>query len=380
MATIAPSRVGDDLATQLFDADGHVIEDVAGIVERLPEPYRTLRREQLNSGQFGLMSSFVFPPLGYLSTMPFLNPAVEARAPQEDGLGPESWEYFLGAVGIVRTVLYPTVGLTAGRIRDLDYAVAACRAYNDWIAETYVHHPSGRFQAAAILPMQVPAAAAAELRRVSEDLGMCAATLPSHGLPLHLGSAEYFPVYEAAQDLGIALSCHGGIHDGFGFDDFNVFAACHALGHPFSLLISLGGMMFNAVFDRFPGLRVAYLEGGSAWALMAAERFSESFKSTRPAYDANVLRLPQGTSVKDYMSQLMQDGRIVLGCEGGEDQLAHAIDYFGCQPFMYSSDFPHEVGVESCRHELDELNELEIDAEAKALIRGGTARAFYRLD
>ena len=37
--------------------------------------------------------------------------------------------------------------------------------------------------------------------------------------------------------------------------------------------------MFNNVFERFPGLRVAYLEGGAAWILLAAERFSKESKT-----------------------------------------------------------------------------------------------------
>ena len=41
----------------------------------------------------------------------------------------------------------------------------------------------------------------------------------------------------------------------------------------------------------------------------------------------------------------------MAGCEGGEHHLATTIDYFGCTPFMYSSDFPHEVNIESCKHE-----------------------------
>ena len=63
-----------------------------------------------------------------------------------------------------------------------------------------------------------------------------------------------------------------------------------------SLLVSLGGMLFNRVFELFPRLRVAFLEGGSAWALMAAERFSESFKAIQPADPDATLQLRKGAS------------------------------------------------------------------------------------
>jgi predicted TIM-barrel fold metal-dependent hydrolase len=366
--------------TGLFDGDGHVTEDPAGIAERLTGAYRDLRTAQLHPKAIASQVGGLFPSLGFLSSMPIVPVAQVNRAdkPQESGDDPASWVYFLEAVGIDRTVLYPTAGLTVGRIRDLGYVVDVTRAYNDWMAETYLRHPSGKFQAAALLPMQVPEAAVAELRRAVTELGFCAAVLPAHGLQNHLGSEVFFPVYAAAQELDVGLACHGGVHDGFGFDDFNVFAAAHALGHPLGLLVSLGGMLFNRVFDQFPRLRVAFLEGGSAWVLMAAERFSESFKAIRPADDSQTLQLRVGSSVGDYMADLMQADRLVLGCEGGEAFLETAIAYFGCAPFMYSSDFPHEVDVDSCKHELAELAELKIDDEAKRRLRGETARIFYQ--
>jgi predicted TIM-barrel fold metal-dependent hydrolase len=198
-------------------------------------------------------------------------------------------------------------------------------------------------------------------------------------MPNHLGSEYYYPVYETAQALDVGIGIHGGGFEGLGFDDLNVYAPANALGHPVSQLIALAGMLFNGVFETFPRLRVAYLEAGAAWILMAGERFSESFKLLQPLEQSRGLHLPKGTSVLDYLRNLMAQGRIVLGAEGGEHHLTTAIDYLGCQPFMYSSDFPHEVGVESCRHELEELSELPIDDEAKRLMRGGTARKFYKL-
>jgi predicted TIM-barrel fold metal-dependent hydrolase len=366
---------------ELLDADGHVLEDERSIAEHLGGTYGEVKRRQVAEGAAASLRGRVFPPLGFVSSMPIDEPAKRNRAerPEERGDTPQSWEYFLEAVGISKTVLYPSVGLAMGRVRDLGYAVALARAYNDWMAETYLRRPSGRFQAAALLPMQVPEAAAAELRRAVDELGFCAAVLPAHGLPNHLGSELYFPVYRQAQELDVALACHGGVHEGFGFDDFNVFAPVHAIGHPLSQMVSLAGMLFNRVFDLFPNLRVAFLEGGAAWILMASERFSESFRAIPPADPSISLQLHHGQRVRDYLVELMQGGRLVLGCEGGEDFLVTAIDHFGCMPFMYSSDFPHEVDVASCRHEVDELDRLAISDADKRLLRGDTARRFYRL-
>ena len=358
--------------TDLFDGDGHVIEDPLAIVQRLPKAFRDIREEQVRKHPafFNL-----FPPLGYLSSMPFVMPS-RPESHQESVTGVTGWLNFLSTVGIAGTVLYPTAGLSIGRVRDLRYAEGICRAYNDWMHEEFLSNPSGRFKGVALLPAQSPAAAAAELNRAVTELGFVAGMLPSHGLPTHLGSFEYDPIYAEADALGVPLSLHGGVHDGYGFDDYHVFAPAHALGHPFSLLISLGGMLFNGTFERFKNLRVAYLEGGSAWILLAAERFAESAGALVPP---DPLCDFGGKKVNAYIKELLQSDRMVIGCEGGEEHLAYAVDYLGCAPFMYSSDYPHEVDIESCRHELEELGELGLSEENTALIRGGTARKFYGL-
>jgi predicted TIM-barrel fold metal-dependent hydrolase len=369
-ATATPSET-EHAATGLLDGDGHLFEDHEGIVRKLSEPYREVyTRESYRK---------LWPPIGFLNAMPFEQAAVPNRKPEEHGRDPESWLYFLDAVGIERTVLYPTMSQTINRCRDLEFAIAVCRAYNDWMAETYLRHPSDKFRGVALIPMQAPQAAADELRRAVNELGFSAGVVQAHGMPAHLGSEFYFPVYEAAQQLDVGITFHGAGFEGLGFDDFNVYAAAHALGHPIGQLIALAGILFNGLYEIFPGLRTGYLEAGAGWILMAGERFNESFKALPPLESPRVLKLAKGTSPLDYMRELMAEGRIVLGCEGGEHHLAAAIDYLGCQPFMYASDFPHEVSVESCLHELDELNQLEIDDDAKRSLRGGTARKFYRL-
>lgn len=358
---------------EIVDADGHVWEDPAGLIQRLPAPWR----HDFEHNPI-VAEHFLFPPLDHFHSMPVKVPVLETRT--DNDVGPAEWLAFLEEVGIAHSVLYPTRALALGRLRDPDFAVAITHAYNEWLAETYGAHPSGRFSGVAVLPMQAPERAVQELRHAYETLGLRAAMVTANGLPRHLGDRSYWPVYEEAERLGCPLSFHGGSHSGLGFDDLNVYAPVHALGHPFSLLIALGGLLFNGVYERFPGLRTAYLEGGSAWVLMALERFAESgkaFGSYETGGDALVL--PEGTGADDLLIELIRNGRIALGCEGGEHDLAYVAERVGRAPFMYSSDFPHEVDAASCAHELKELEELQLSDDDTAAILAGNARAFYGL-
>src|SRR5262249_41670257 len=134
--------------------------------------------------------------------------------------------------------------------------------------------------------------------------------------------------------------------------------------------------------DRFPGLRVAYLEGGPLWFLMALERFSRSYEAGTPINPrGELLHLPEGQTVADYLRSLIEAGRLVVGIEGGESDLAYAIRVAGEGAFMFSSDFPHEVNTQTVKKEIRELRErTEISEPAKRAILRDNAARFYKLD
>ncbi len=354
----------------IIDGDGHVFEDMAAIKKLMPGKFG----EAFASGV--LTDRHLMPPHGAFHAMPVRSYGMEGREPP----GVDGWFEFLQGVPIAHAVLYPTWGLHIGLERDDDFVPVLCRAYNDWVTQTYTSHPSGRFSGIALIPWQNPAEAAKEIRRAKLELGLVAGLAPSHGLTNHLGSSVYYPAYEAAEEVGLPISYHGAWHQGYGFDDLNTFAGAHALGHPFGLLITLAGMVFNGVYDKFPGLRTAYLEGGSAWMLLALERFVESYGAFQPVDHGGMLRLKDGQKIDEYIISLMQAGRIMIGVEGGESQLATVADTADCFPFLYASDFPHEVDVDSCRHEIEEFEEIGLTDEQMSLVLGDNARKFYSLD
>jgi len=362
------------LQVPIIDGDGHVLEDFGAIARFLPPAYRSFAPEG------AISTTGIFPPLDHLHTGNFVGrPDINERLRHHSRV--EDWMRFLEDVGIRQAVLYPTAGLACGKISDPEWACAATAAYNDWLHATYIA-ASPRFKGMALLPMQDPAAAAAELRRAVDKLGMCGGMIPSNGLKSHLGSKEFYPVYEAANELGCTLAVHGGCHDGFGFDDLNVFAAAHALGHPFGIMIGFAGMLFNGVFDAFPNVRFAFLEAGVATFLTLLERCHGSYKAF-PKYNAKgeLPRFLEGKRVADHIVDLTKNGRLFIGCEGDEPSLAYASRVFGSGPFIYSSDFPHEVTTESCKEEIEELLDNEdLSEEARRAILHDNVIACYRLD
>ena len=257
------------LNTRIIDGDGHILEDNPGILEHMEQPYRDIAAKK----------GIIFPPIDHLHD----GRAVETP-PLRDGrekVGPDGWLQFLEDVGIDWTVMYPTQGLGYGKIVSLDYAVAACKAYNDWAYHTYLQRDP-RFNAMGLIPMQDTEEAVKELRRIVTEQGMMGAMMPSNGLPLPLGAKVYWPIYEEADRLGCCLAVHGGCHDRFGLDHMNMYTPVHALGHPWGITLNCANILYNGIFERFPNVRIAFLEGGVAWLLMLLERLHASHENALP--------------------------------------------------------------------------------------------------
>jgi predicted TIM-barrel fold metal-dependent hydrolase len=88
--------------------------------------------------------------------------------------------------------------------------------------------------------------------------------------------------------------------------------------------------------------------------------------------------LKNGEQVADYIQRQIDEGRIYVGVEGDEPDLPYAVKVFGNKPFMFSTDFPHEVNAELCQHEIEEICEnSELSDEDKEAIMYSNANRFY---
>ena len=355
---------------RIIDGDGHIMEDIDAIVAYMPEEYKGK-----SFGDRGARNPF--PPIDHLhsANRHITPPGAFAN------VGPDGWIEFLDEVGVDSTVLYKTGGLGFGKIFSRDWATELARAYNNWVYDTYVSR-GDRFQAMGLLPLQEPAAAVEELRRMVKDLGFVGAMLPSTGAQQpHLGDSKFWPLYEEAEKLGCALGIHGGAHEGLLMDDMSPYAPINALGHPMSQMVAFAGIIFNGVFDKYPGVKIGFMEAGAAWLLTCMERFNGSWAS-HIQYDprGRFLNIRKGEQVSDYICRHIDEDRIFIGVEGDELALPETVRITGNKPYLFSSDYPHEVDADTCKAEINELREnTELSAEDKEAIMYRNAGRFYQL-
>jgi predicted TIM-barrel fold metal-dependent hydrolase len=350
---------------KIIDGDGHVMEDWHELLEYMPEPYRKI----------GRFRGRIFPPLDHLHAG-----TLYRVVPGAFQVGPDGWLEFMDDVGIERAVLYTTEGLAFGKVIDGEFAVDVARAYNNWFSDTYLKK-SSRFHGLGLIPLQEPEEAANELRRSVIELGFCGAVIPSTGFKGHLGGKEYWPVYAEANRLGCCLGVHGGAHENLGMDYLSPFAPVNGLGHPFGLMIAFAGIVFNGILDKFPNIRLGFMEGGVSWLQTCLERFDRSWE-THIQHDGRreCIQLEPGETVSSRIQRHIDAGRLFVGCEGTEPPLGQLIKAVGNKPFVFSSDFPHEVNNDRCKHELREIRENKnLSEDDKQAILWRNAERFYHL-
>ncbi len=338
------------VARKYYDADGHVIDRGRDIYEFIESPLRDVPV----GWHLPSLDRFHTPNNSFLAYP-------ESSFQRADA---DRWLEFLEKADIEWSVLYPSNGLAFGLVIYPEWAVAYAKAYNNWLHERFLR-VSPRLKGAALIPMQDVPSAVIELKRTVNELGFVAAVIPSNGLYTHLSDEKYWPIYEEAEKLDCALSIHGGSYGDLGFNTFTSFPAAKALGMPFPLAIALTGMMADGVLDRFPKLRIGFLEGGSAWVTLVLDRLTREMEYG-------------GLELQKAPDEYFRDGRLFIGCEGNEKALSYVIERIGHESMVFGSDFPHEVTIDNCMEEINEILEREdLDKDHKLAILSDNTRRFY---
>ncbi len=299
----------------LIDADGHVTETSKQVEKYLEEPYRSRSRHYQENA--------LFPRDGADRRLfgRFTESAPDA----------ETWLAALDRGGLDATVLYPTLGLWVSFLKDKAWAVAVCRAYNTFLSEEFAK-ASGRLKGVGILPVQDPAAAVVELRRCAEELGFAAVMLHADGQHL-LGDEKFHPIYEAAQNLNLPVAVHAsGTGMAPGLELFKSFLQAHILSHPSGIMRQLTSMVMDGVPERFPRLKIAYLEAGCGWVPWLMGRMDEEYEKRGDVEAPGLTRKP---------SEYLRGGNIYFSCEADECLLPQAVQMVGEGQIVYASDFPH---------------------------------------
>jgi len=235
-------------------------------------------------------------------------------------------------------------------------AVKLASLVNDALAAV-VTSKRGRFAALATLPLNDPAASVKELERAVKQLHLPGAMLFSNVNGVALADQRFWPLYEAASDLGAILYIHP-THP-VGVESMLEYWLMPLTGFLFDTTLAAAHLVFAGVPERYPGIRWAlcHLGGTIPYLAERLDRGFEAFEDCRK----NIQRRPT-----EYLKQFYYD---TVNFDVRALQLA--IDFAGADHILAGSDYPHQIG--SIPKMLESLKALNVSEQDRAAILGGNA-------
>jgi aminocarboxymuconate-semialdehyde decarboxylase len=263
-------------------------------------------------------------------------------------------EGVLRSLGVDRQVV--TLTTPGTHVETPARAAELAALVNDEFREA-MERKGGRFTALATLPLNDPAASVNELRRACTTLGMRGAMLFSNVNGEALSDPKFWPIYEAANELGAVLYIHP--HHPVGVEAMQEYWLMPLVGFLFDTTLAAASLVFAGVPERFPKIKWALCHLGGAIPYLA-ERLDRGFHAFRDCR-AHIDRPPSTYLKEFYLDTVNFDVRA----------LRLAIEFAGADHVLAGSDYPHQIG--SIPSMLDAIGKLEISDRDRAAILGGNA-------
>jgi uncharacterized protein len=372
---------------KVIDGDGHIFEwDETFADEFLDEEFHH-RRPVIVDGPQQLLwavDNVTYPGL-YGDRLSFTGSPVSRAGQRRDSIVPKPES--LGVLeirdaderismqrdeGIDVAVIYPTLLLIRPLSSDIRFEAALCRSYNNWMAHVCGPRPA-QLKWVAVVDMNDPDAAAAEVLR-AKRLGAVGVMLPGMNGVSSITERRYDPIWAACEQENLAVGVH--------------VAYCTPLNQytfVFSLLMGFEQVVASGVLDRFPRLRVSFLEASCNWVPFMIERADEKanperkrFSPTRPL-DTVIDRSEQGGYKSELTPQdYIKRGNLWFGFEVEDPLLPYCLEHFGTDCWIYGSDIPHGDRLKDAAKVLQKRSDISEDVKQK-LLCDNVAR-YYEID
>ena len=254
-------------------------------------------------------------------------------------------------------------------VHDQDLALALSSAVNNWQVFNWLD-PEPRLRASIVIPSQNPVLAAREIDRWGRDARFVQVVMPVRSLSPY-GNRVYDPIYEAAvrYDLVVGIQYGGSpghppTPSGWLSTYLEEYAAMAQVFQ--SQVISL---IMEGVFDRFPSLRVALIEGGFTWMPSLMWRLDKEWRGLRR--DISWVKRPPSEYIREHIRLSLQP----VDSPMESNQLTQIVGQLDSDEIlMFSTDYPHWHF-----DQLESAFPVEIPESLSLKILGENAYTFYRL-
>ena len=271
-------------------------------------------------------------------------------------------------MGLDYQVFFPNGLLFLGMhpVRELEVELAT--AYNRWIVEHVLPHEP-RMQAMLYLPFNTPSAAEAMVKRFIGAKGVVGFLVTSTRYqPVHAN--EYMRVYRMLEEAGmpIGFHAHHNWHNEY-TKHLNRFISMHALSFVLNNMVHATNWVINGLPERFPKLKVIWIESGLAWVPFLMQRLDNEYMM-RVSEAPLLKRLPSDYLREMFYSMQPLESSNMKLTEGTFEAINADTQ------LLYASDWPHwDFDVPGRLFELPFLSD-----QARRNILGLNAAKLFKLD
>jgi uncharacterized protein len=331
--------------TKIIDADGHIVEPRTFWQDYVEPRFRD-RLPRIAKDSEGIdriavgdriNTNSIYAPAAMCIPGGLASPKL-ARKLSWDDLRPGSYDPHarlqdMDSEGIDVSVLFPSIGITFVAIKDSELSAAACRAYNNWMAD-FCSVASDRLYSVAPVPLHDVEAAIMEMRRVVKEHGVKSVLVRSNPYNnRRLSDPAYELFWAEAQELNCTIALHAAVTGDMptaGFDRYHDFFQRMIISHPLEQQMACMDLICGGVLERFPRLRVAFLEAGGGWIPYWLARRDEFYEKI-------------GYMVPEAKLKPSEYFRRQCFCACEPDDLAlKAATALGVEEYMmWASDYPH---------------------------------------
>jgi predicted TIM-barrel fold metal-dependent hydrolase len=218
------------------------------------------------------------------------------------------------------------------------------------------------------LPFENPEASLRTVREYADHPGVIGFLVTSQrSVGVHRN--EYMPVYAELQERGLPLGFHAGPNQNDSMTStMNKFLSAHAISFVTCNMTHLTNWVINGMGERFPNLKVIWIESGLAWVPFMMQRLDHEYQLRQS--DAPLLtKMPS-----DYMREMFYTSQPLEVTDFGLlESTFRAVD--AEHSLLYSSDWPHwDFDVPGRIMSIPFLTE-----QAKRNILGENARKLFNL-
>ncbi len=346
--TLLPDPSPRPVKYTIISVDDHLIEPPDMFEDRLPPHLadrapRVVATEQ--GGEAWLYEDNLYPNVGLNAVVGRPRDEWSMEPARFDQMRPGCWDIKsrikdMDINGVWASLCFPSLiagfcGSVFSKSADQELGLATMRAWNDWHLEVWAGSAPER-----IIPLQIPWLAdplvAADEIRHNAQRGFRAVSFAEH--PVQLGipslhSGHWDPFLAACEETGTVICLHTGSSAWAPITAPDApFEAITSL-FPANALIAANDWLWSGVPLRYPGINIAFSEGGIGWVAMLADRADYVLHHSASGNESGSWKgdlLPSEVMRRNFWFCSIEDPS---GLE-----LRHNI---GVERIMVESDYPH---------------------------------------